>query len=109
MNFELFMDFLAYFLAVAFQYRIFLQIRPPFSQFWGLPKCRGVLYAEYIHVYTFYKIRVPKSKGGLICRGLIYRKIRYTPFEGRFDPEMCELTRVKPLRLWKRVRTETRL
>ncbi len=49
-------------------YRIFRQIRPPFSQFLGflgLPKCRRVLYAKYIHAYTFYKIGVPKSMGVL--------------------------------------------
>jgi hypothetical protein len=50
-------------------YRIFRQIRPPFSQFLGLPKCKGVLYAEYIHIYTFYIILVPKSKGVLSVGG----------------------------------------
>jgi hypothetical protein len=38
---------------------------------------QGVLYAEYIHVHTFYKIGVPKSKGVLSVGGLIYGKMRY--------------------------------
>jgi hypothetical protein len=37
---------------------------PFFSVFW-VAKMQGVLYAEYIHVDTFYKIGVPKSKGVL--------------------------------------------
>jgi hypothetical protein len=53
----------------SFKYRIFRKIGPPFSQFLGLPKCSRVLCAEYIHAYTFYKIGVPKSKGGLTVGG----------------------------------------